>query len=174
MINHMRATVKNSPLSFAVVSTIVILALSQTACSWQPQSKFPQYIPPSYYTCIETTINNLLAAYFGHANPIPDAEAVFKGQIFVFKSIEIDAAMLQSATESYMWVNEIQCYFFQSGSANRLRAGDMVDIVGVDERVSTEYTERLVFTGCIFLPAGVVQLPIAPPSGLELPVFPSY
>jgi hypothetical protein len=166
--------VKNPVLSFTIVSTIIVFALSQTACSWKSQSKFPQYIPPSYYTCIETNINNLLAAYFGHANPIPDAETVFKGQVFVFKNIVIDDAMLQSATESYMWVNEIQCYFFQGGSAKRLKTGDKVDIVGVDERVSTEYTERLVFTGCIFLPAGVVQLPIAPPTGLELPIFPSY
>jgi len=155
-------------IAAAALIVVVILA---GGCKGTLARNVVPYIPPTYYNCSETTINNLWAAYWGHANPLPDAETVFKGQAFVFKDIIIDDSMLASATENYIWVNEIQCYFLQGGSANRLKAGEKFDIVGVNERVSTEYSERLVFTGCIFLPAGSAQLPIVDTSGLALPTY---
>jgi hypothetical protein len=161
---------KISALSSSILSAIVVMAFSQAACSGQAQSKFIQYIPPSYYNCTEVTTENLLLAYFSPYYAIPNAENALMGQVFVFKNIVITELSLKHATEDYIWVNDvIQCYFLKSGSARQLRAGDKIDVVGVDAGLGKEYAGSLVFTGCVFLPAGSVQLPASGASALTLP-----
>jgi hypothetical protein len=153
--------------AFAFITSMTLFG----GCKAQVGRNVIPYIPPAYYNCSETTVNSIWAAYWGHANPLENAESIFRGQVFVFKNITIDDSMLESATDNYIWINEIQCYYFGGRSAYRLGIGDKVDIVGVNERVSTEYIERLVFTGCVFLPAGLVQLPVEDTSRLFLPSY---
>ncbi|RJO61983.1 MAG: hypothetical protein C4542_05080 [Dehalococcoidia bacterium] len=163
---------KTPALSSAIVSIITVLVFSQVACSGQTQSNFIKYVPPSYYNCTDTTPENLLQAYFGRYNAVPGAEIIFNGQVFVFKNIVITDCSLKYATADYIWVQSIiKCYFLQSGSVRQLRAGQKVDVVGVDAGISKEYTGALVFTGCVFLPAGSVQIPVEGISALTLPSY---
>lgn len=159
----------------AIVLVYILIAFFQISCLRPAQSKFIPYIPPSYYTCTETTPDDLLEAYFHRTRKVVGAELMFNGQVFVFKNIVATDFSIKYATEDYIWVQStIQCYFLQKGSAKQLKSGQKVDVIGVAGGIGKEYAETLVFTGCIFLDAGSVKLPIEQPAGLALPDFPSY
>jgi hypothetical protein len=142
-----------------------------TAAPQNTQQVIQQYIPPLYYACSETTPENLAQAYYSHYYNVADAENTYNGQVFVFKNITITESAIKYATDEYMWVAILQCYFMKSGAAKDLKAGDKVDIVGIDIGVSKDYIGTLIFTGCIFLPAGSVQLPAAGTSSLGIPSY---
>jgi hypothetical protein len=67
--------------------------------------------------------------------------------------------------------NIIQCYFLKSGYQKLLKAGDKVEVVGIDVGQNKDYTGTLSFTGCIFVPAGSVQLPAGGTSALNIPIY---
>jgi hypothetical protein len=153
-----------------LTTVLVLAALVIPACSSHPASGATtpvvetqvilQYIPPSYYACSETTPLDLCHAYFGRYNNILVAEEEFNNQVFVFKNEVITGSELQYAKQDYFWLDGIiQCYFLYSGSERQLKVGEKVDVVGVDAGVSADYPRLLSFTGCVFLPAGAVQLP---------------
>ena len=165
---HKLATLSLAVTAIALMALPAVLA----GCSSALQSPAIPYIPPAYYNCTETTVDTLLQVYFNHYNAVAGAELIFNGQVFVFKNIVISDASLKYATEDYIWVNGvIQCYFLKSGSARQLKVGDKVDVVGVDAGICKEYSGSLVFNGCIFLPAGSVQLPAGGTSALSLPSY---
>ena len=96
----------------------------------------------------------------------------YNNQIFVFKNMVINSDELKSATDNYLWLeNVVQCYFLTGGNLQKLKAGEAVDVVGVDAGPSKDYDNLLVFTGCIFLPAGSVQLPAPGFSALAVPSY---
>ncbi len=163
---------KLSAVTATIASIIVLSALLQTSCSAQKQpTPGDQYIPPGYYNCTVTTPVNLCKAYFESSHNIT-AGLEYTNQVFVFKNMVITKDELKSATDGYLWLeNLVQCYFLIGGNLQRLKVGERVDVVGVDAGPSKEYDNLLVFTGCIFLPAGSVQIPAPGSSGL---VFPSY
>jgi hypothetical protein len=164
---------KLSAVSATVVTIIVSLAFLQTSCSGQMKpTPIEQYIPAGYYNCSVTTPADLCRAYFGRYHNISAAQAEFDNQIFVFKNVVITGDELKYATDDYLWLdNIIQCYFLTSGNLQRLKAGDEVDVVGVDAGLSKDYKNLLVFTGCIFLPAGSVQIPAPGSSSLVIPPY---
>jgi len=136
------------------------------------QQAIQQYIPPSYYACSETTPENLAQAYYSRYYNVVDAESQYNGQFFVFKNIVISDSSLHYATDDYIWVDTIiQCYFLKSGVEKELKAGDKVDVVGIDAGQNKDYAGTLTFTGCIFVPAGSVQLPAGGASVLNIPVY---
>jgi membrane-bound inhibitor of C-type lysozyme len=158
--------------SLTLALTGIVLITAQAGCAGTVQSQVNQYIPPSYYACTETTVDTLLQAYFSRYNAMPGAEIALNGQIFVFKNVVITASSLKYAGEDYIWVQQtIQCYFLDTGRVHQLKAGDTVDVVGVDAGICKEYSGTLVFKGCIFLPAGSAQLPAAGTPGLTLPSY---
>ncbi len=163
---------KLSAVPATVASIIVITALLQSSCSAQKQPpSIDQYVPPGYYNCTVTTPVNLCKAYFESSHNIT-AGLEYTNQVFVFKDMVITGDELKSATDGYLWLeNLVQCYFLIGGTLQRLKAGEKVDVVGVDVGPSKEFPNLLVFSGCIFLPAGSVQIPAPGSSGL---VFPSY
>lgn len=141
-----------------------------------PQTIVPMdvvpYLPPQYYACTETTPQNLAQAYFLRYFNVAEAENNFNGQVFVFKNITISDYALKYATDDYIWVDSIiQCYFLKSGSAKDLTAGETLDVVGVDAGMGKDYAGTLIFTGCIFLQAGSVQLPATGASALAVPFY---
>ena len=155
----------------AVISVILLAVIGLCGCkSFNTAPKVP-YIPPDYYNCTETTTTDLLNAYYSHYSAVSDAENVLNGHVFVFKNIVVQASALKYATDTYIWVNLIQCYFLTPGSAAELKEGDVVDVVGIDAGVCKEYLGTLVFTGCIFLPAGSVQLPSPGGGGVNIPGY---
>lgn len=157
----------------SVTLLVAILAVSSLAgCSKQANTSFVQYVPPYYYNCTEATPESLYQAYFSHYLDnyfnLAKAERQYNNQIFVFKNIVITADELGQSTPQYVWVDDmLQCYFMVQGGGDWLKAGDAVDIVGVDSGASTG-TNTLIFTGCLALPAGSVQLPAAGSSQLTI------
>jgi len=92
--------------------------------------------------------------------------------VFVFKNIVILDSALKFATDTYMWVNGvIECFFLTPGSASQLKAGEVVDVVGIDVGVCKDYTGTLMFNNCVFLPAGSVQLPAPGSGGASIPGY---
>jgi hypothetical protein len=134
--------------------------------------KIVPYVPPQYYACSETTPQDLVQSYFLRYGNTSQAENSFNGQIFVFKNLTITSSALEYATDDYIWVYSIiKCYFLKSGTLKDLKAGDKVDVVGIDGGLSKEYVGTLIFTGCVFLPAGSLQLPAAGISSLVVPTY---
>jgi hypothetical protein len=132
------------------------------------KSSYIPYIPPSYYTCIETNSAELLSYYYyyNRYSPIPDVENVLNGHVFVLKNITITDSALKYATSKYIWVDGIiQCYFGAQNNAKGFTVNEKVDVVGINTGIGRDYAGTLIFTGCIFLPAGSVQLPLDAGSG---------
>jgi hypothetical protein len=146
------------------------ILLPLQACSKPINPYFVPYVPPSYYDCTETTIPTLMNAYWDQYSSFSNAEIVLYGKVFVFKNIAIEALRLQNATDTYIWINAIQFNFLTYGNQTKLHAGELVDIVGVNAGIGKEYPCTLVFTGCMFLHPGSVQLP-AVDSGIKLSVY---
>jgi hypothetical protein len=158
------------PILSAVMMTLVAVILpascsaSKTALSDAP---IP-YIPPSYYECTAITSTDLLGYYYYYNRyaPAPNVEQDVNNHLFVLKNLLVTDSALKYATSKYIWMDGIvQCYFLAQGTADTLRAGDRVDVVGVNAGVGKDYAGTLIFTGCIFLPAGRVQLPAAEGAG---------
>jgi hypothetical protein len=145
---------------------------TQATAAKAAQNGIVPYIPPMYYACSETTPQNLAQAYFLRYFNVADAENNFNGQVFVFKNITISEYSLKYATDDSIWVDSIiQCYFLKSGGAKDLKAGETVDVVGIDAGMGKDYTGTLIFKDCIFLPAGSIQLPAAGTSGPAVPFY---
>jgi hypothetical protein len=162
-------------LWFVALGLVVIITGCAKPVESQPaqtsRAAIVQYLPPHYYACTEANTSDLLNAYYSRYNAVPDAENVLNGHVFVFKNIAIQGLSVKNATDAYIWVNGvIQCYFLVPGSQSLLHEGDIVDVVGIDAGVGKDYSGTLIFTGCVFLPAGSVQLP-AGDSGLTLPTY---
>ena len=122
------------------------------------------YIPPSYYSATEVTTADLINAYFwdgGHPKDPTPSGLIWDGKIFVFKNCLLSQNVFASATADYLWVGSIQCYFLSPDNFKQLSANEMVDIVGIDSGVDHNVPNSLLFTGCVIIPAGSVQLPVA-------------
>jgi hypothetical protein len=128
-------------------------------------------IPLSYYSCVEAKADDLLNAYFidtRNNEVIWGAEESYNGKVFVFKNILLTATEMKNKTLAYIWIKgRLKCYGINSETVFRLKAGNRVDIVGVNGGLITEYSGSLLFTGCVFLPAGYCQLPAEPTSGIN-------
>jgi hypothetical protein len=156
---------------FVTAFSITLAMLSGTGCAKATTAPVPS-LPPSYYACTESTPIDLMNAYYSHYFAIAGAEIVLKDKVFVFKNIAVTAAMEQHATDEYVWINEgsIKCYFVSPGERARLRAGQSVDVVGVNEGMCPDYAGTLFMKDCFFLPAGAINLPAV--GGATL--WPSY
>jgi hypothetical protein len=146
------------------------------------------YIPPSYYACLQVSIDDLLKWYFTHYGNLYQAEQAYNDQIFVFYGVLVGASML--VDDSTFNFSSAEFIAMQPGAVGKLKVGDMLDIVGVNrgpmpeaegQPLSAWFDENgtpkiafvlgwLYFTDCIFLPAGSVQLP-APGGAVFAPLY---
>jgi hypothetical protein len=175
-ISNNRAKLRPAaPAVLSAVITTLVAVILPTSCSASKTalSEAPiPYIPPSYYECTAITSADLLGYYYYYNRyaPAPNVEQDINNHLFVLKNMLVTDSALKYATSKYIWMDGIiQCYFLAQGTADTLRAGDRVDVVGINAGVGKDYAGTLIFTGCIFLPAGRVQLPAAegagPPGG---------
>ena len=143
----------------------------------ESQSAIP-YIPPSYYACIPVNIDDLQKNYFWPSGNLYKAEQAYNNQIFLFSGLRVSASMLvDDNTFDYSCAH---CIAMQPGAVGKLKAGDIIDIVGINRGPLPEAEGQpltswfdpdgrviinifvngwLYFADCIFLPAGSVQLP---------------
>ena len=120
----------------------------------------PPDLPIRYYNCLESTPQGLLAAYTVHYYDTSAARVLYTDQVFVFKNIEVTQSMKRHLDEGYAWVEQVKCYLLD-GSLARFKPGDKVDMVGFNRGIRTdqEVPLCLLFDGCVFVPAGSLQLP---------------
>ena len=132
-------------------------------------------IPPNYYACIPVNQDDLEKNYFSHYGNLDASEQAFNGQVFVFKNIKVNQFMI--VDKSTLNVSTIQCDALVPGAVAAIKLEQYYDIVGVCNGPlpnSTQYATAgvygwLLFTGCIFVPSGTVDLPASGGAGVILP-----
>lgn len=156
---------------------ILALALTVLAiiglCGCAHTSAAPRvpFIPPAYYNCIEVSADDLLKAYF-HVNygNVAMAEQAYHGLYFLFRGVLVNDTMLKDKGKDVLYLSTIRCLPLQSGAVAALKAGQIIDIVGINSGPALDWPGWLVMTGCVFLPSGSVQLP-APGGGVFVPTY---
>jgi len=163
-------------LMVLVISLLSWLSFLSGSCKTTTEAKVI-YIPPSYYGCIAVSVDALLGTYFGRNGNLLIAEKTYNGQIFVFYSARVVASML--VDENTLNYSRAQCIAMQPGAVGKLKVGDIIDIVGINQGPLPEAEGKplsewfdsngmlavfgvngwLYFTDCIFIPSGSVQLP---------------
>ena len=146
---------------------------------------FP-YIPPppnGYY--IETsnrelTYTPLTSSYLDTWTDINDQlidtiAETHKGESFIFKNISITdhkvvtrqiqpyilgEGLASPETETFLMSGNVQFVPQDPSQLKELKAGDVVDIIGVLDSMSEEWPGVLVMKNCQFLPAGIAPLPL--------------
>jgi hypothetical protein len=147
----------------AGISSFILIAIILTGCSKAvlTPSSLPDYVPPSFYNGNLTNPVSLLLAYFAPGAD-PASYTRYDGRVYVFENQSLSKSQLENATEDYIWVGDIQCYFFVPGDGADLKANQKYDMVGVNQGVNGANPGCLLFTGCVFVPAGSVQLKPSP------------
>jgi hypothetical protein len=156
--------------SVALASLSLVSGCSKAAAI----AKMPD-IPLNYYACVQTNPDDLEKQFFSHYGNLDYAEQTYEGMIFVFKNITVNQYML--VNKNTFDISTIQCDAMVPGAVADLKAGEKIDLVGVCSGPlpgATAYNESgvfgwLWFTGCIFLPAGTVDLPASGSGSIGLP-----
>ena len=144
----------------------LVLVTALCSCSQHAPVTIP-YIPPSYYDCIASMPSDLVAAYYSSYANTAYAQQNYNGQVFVFHKILVNEYMLRYKAQDYLETSTIKCEALYHNSIDSLRVGEAIDIVGINEGAPQGTPAGwLLMTGCVFLPAGSVQLPA--PGGATL------
>ena len=178
-------------LMVLVISLVSGLALLTGSCKTATKATTTEasipYIPPSYYACIPASIDDLLKWYFTHYGNLYQAEQAYNDKIFLF-SVCVVASML--VDDNTLYYGNAQFIAMQPGAVGKLKAGDIIDIVGINrgpmpsvegQPITAWFDENgtpniafvqgwLYFTDCIFIPSGSVQLP-APGGAVFAPLY---
>jgi hypothetical protein len=141
----------------------VLLMLSGTlggfGCSRAAISTLP-YVPTGYYASIEVQPDELLGAYFepdwGNAEA---AGKAYDNLVFVFKDVTVSQFMLTDTANNVFNIGTIRCQSLLDGAAAKLKPGDKIDVVGTDRGIIADKDGWLLFTECVYLPTGSVNLP---------------
>ncbi len=161
--------VSGKRLFVIAISTILMLA-GLAGCS-KAYMATPPFVPAQYYDCLEVSPYQLVDIYFSNYANITMSEAQYNGHMFVFKNIRIEDWMLAHLDEGWIWVDQIRCSLSSYFDWGILKAGNRVDVVGMNMGVRSYERPGLAFEDCIVLPAGVVSLPADPGTG---PIVPGY
>lgn len=113
---------KTSVLARACGAIFILMALVLSACS--KQSAMPttlqDYVPPSYYNGNLMDPQSLVQAYFG-LDADPTTFSRYDGRVYVFENMVVSQSELKTATERFIWIGNIQCYFFKKMLQNSLK-----------------------------------------------------
>ncbi len=165
---------KMNKLAFVFSVLLLGMTLSGGCTRAAAIAKMPD-IPPNYYACIPVNQDDLEKNYFSHYGNLDASEQAFNGAIFVFKDVKVNQFMI--VDKSTLNVSTIQCEALVPGAVADLKLDQYYDVVGVCAGPlpnSSEYGTAgvygwLLFTGCIFVPSGTVDLPAPGSSGVILP-----
>jgi hypothetical protein len=137
---------------------------------------FP-YIPPplnGYYLGMTVEdASNLLTA--GYSQTLPVGVGGITGESIIFKNILLTAEKLQTKrvevyahgkelvsteVQTYIMASSVQFFPRDPSALEKLRVGDVVDIIGVCAGMSEEWPSVIVIRDCQILPAGLAPLPL--------------
>jgi hypothetical protein len=157
------------PAVAIMVCTLLVLTVS-AGCKPNPPVA-PPAVPAEYYNCTEITPQILCDAYYTRYFIITEAEFRYNGLYFVFKNVNVTDLMFKHIDEGYVWAdNLIQCFCTNASDLRHFKVGDKVDIVGKNDGTIRDKL-GLMFSGCISLAPGSVQLPAPGGSGVVVPVY---
>ena len=114
---------------------------------------------PEYYSCLEVNPVELVNVYYTSYGNIEIAKSVYDNYFYVFKDIVVDDHMLSGLTDSFIWVDLIQCYLLNTSCMRDYKLGDKIDVVGRNMRPSNIDFPGLKFIECIVLAAGSIAIP---------------
>jgi hypothetical protein len=164
-------------IAFVAGSLVALFSYSPSIAA-----PFP-YVPPpesdtGYY--IGTTTSVIASSFRSHYGT-PFDEVGNLGLSFIFKDVLITKKGLTTRevvsysqngeievikTETYYSSGLILFYPGDLAKWQQLKAGDVVDVIGVYTGVSEQYQTVIVFRNCDCFPAGVVSLPL--PGGVVI------
>jgi hypothetical protein len=150
----------------SLIACLAVLALAGLAAGCQKNqfTKAPDSIPPEYYGAIATSPDDLITAYYGRfgnaGNPVL-ADTNYGGKPVVFKSIVVDERMLLGQPQGYMDISTIHCIAMDDGELAKVKPGDLIDIVGVNNGMIAGRANWLLMDRCLFLPAGFAAVPVS-------------
>ncbi len=158
---------------YIALCSVMLLFLGSFGLSSLAACNGPAYVvqiapmlPKGYYQCIETTPDDLMAAYFAPYSRPWLAEMQYNNQPFVLKNIEVSQGMIENRVTGQLWIGKLICYPITPDELKHLRLGQRIDVVGLNRGVSKEWRSSVYMTGCYFLPAGTLALPAG-----EAPIF---
>lgn len=144
-------------MGFLAVAVVVPL-------SYAPDTSVPfPYIPPptegGYY--VELTPWALDQAYYADYSSPESAQTIFAGKSVIFKNIKITESLLSHDThDTYITISRLLFAASVPSDLKHLKEGDFVDIVGVVQGPLEGYSPYIGLSDCLFLPAGLVPLPL--------------
>jgi hypothetical protein len=155
-------SLRKSP-GFSYLLTVLLLATTSFAsCTQQKLAAFPPYLPPEYYNCIEVRPSELVIAYFSTYGNMAHSESEYNNRYFVFKNQIVEDWMIKELDQGWIWVEgNVKCELANVADMNAFNLGDRIDIVGLNAGVISYSSAGLLFTKCIVLTAGAVELPAA-------------
>lgn len=142
-------------VAFAILS---LLCFPFVGCGQEASTTIP-LIPPLYYSSTEVAPGALAHEYWNPHLDVPSAKLLYDGRIFIFKNILLDDTALKHKKEGYLRLEMVKAYITNTNYLARLKVGDLVDIVGINGGVASDFV-GLNFIDCIVLPASSVQIPI--------------
>lgn len=158
-------------ITIGIIGVLVISLVSLFNYTPNTSALFP-YIPPPEgpdYAYIEVTADQLISATI--AGYVPVSPEQFKGKSFIFKNVLITEEMVSRMTETYIMHSILRFVAQDPSDLKKLRAGDVVDIIGVCTGEFRGGSFLVAIGNCQFLPAGLVALPL--PGGPAL-IFGGY
>jgi hypothetical protein len=143
---------------------LMICILSATAgCGSRTLMINPQpFLPADYYNCTQVEPKDLVNIYFTGYGSFTTTEAMYNDVIYVFKNVLVDKRMFIGLNEGFIWVDQIKCFLINPDEMKHYKAGDRIDVLGLNKGPTSYYQAGLTFKNCYVLPAGRVALPANP------------
>jgi hypothetical protein len=152
----------------SVVITILIISLASiTGCAKQGPF-IPEFIMPTNYT--EITFSQLDDLLYGQVINKEDEWREWVGNYIIIKDIKIDKYALDTRMEDHIYLTFIKCIAKKPADLNKLKEGDVIDLIGVFVDVPLSVDENIgvvVLGNCQFLPSGLYPFPL--PGSTEAP-----
>jgi len=128
------------------------------------------YIPMGYYDCIEVNPGQLVDLYFNTQETTPWEKSLVEGaynsKVFIFKDTIVDSQTLRDSDKGWIWVDIVRCKVINQHYLNYFKAGDHIDIVGINKGYSEDGEPGLIFQDCVVMEAGTIKLPLEADGGL--------
>jgi hypothetical protein len=116
------------------------------------------FIPAAYFKCIQADALTLIDAYYINYNSPAQVAAKYNGEVFVFKGVTLTDKQIASMKKGYVFVEMIKCAITNTDDVSRYKAGDRIDVVGINQGISMDF-RGLEFSDCYIIPSGSMQLP---------------
>jgi hypothetical protein len=151
----------------AVICSVLALGVATASgCSAKNLTNVVPYIPPAYFSGQLVLPFDLAAIYYSPYTPKTEV-AKLAGTVYIFKNLKVTEITMASTDKDYVWMDIVKAYALNPANIKQLKLGETVDVAGVLSGPCKDFPNSLTFTGCVFIPSGIVSLPVAGDSPLQ-------